>query len=331
MRLKSNYIKKCIAKIAVYVICTPVKNTLIIMISKEKTAVSGNLKESLNIKGSDIGLSYITDYITDTSGSKRLFLKRFDEDDLYSIMEKIGLIKYLKKMGFKDLIIETNVDDAGINYMNLYCDEKIHSKQLIDLRLREATFLPDNKYFSSKVNILPFDMIIIEWLSAKNPLKQFDDNKPQLPGQADPGLGVLRFSFKVLYMMAKLVLKDGFLDIPNHMHGAIMYSKKFKFFDPIHEGIIRAVIRDLGDYSLSDISWGILTGTIVDLAKNKPAVYAPGPQIHYVSGRMKKYFRSKKYRATFKFYFKKKKYIFDYEEMIKRREATLQFKKIEDL
>ena len=301
------------------------------MTSKEKTADSGNLKAALNIKGSDIGLSYITDYIVDASSSKRLFLKRFDEEDLYSIMERIGLIKYLKKMGFKELLIESSVDDAGINYLKLYWDEKNPSKQLVDLRLREATFLPDSKYFSSNATIQPYNMIIIEWLSAENPLKEFDDNKPQLPGQENPGLGVLRFCFKVLYVMAKLILKDGFLDIPSHMHGAIMYSKKFKFFDPVHEGIIRAVIRDLEGYSLSDISWGILTETILDLGKNKPAVYAPGPQIHYVSRRMKKYFRSKKYRATFKYYYKKQKYSFDYKEMIKHKEAMLQSKKIEDL
>jgi hypothetical protein len=172
---------------------------------------------------------------------------------------------------------------------------------------------------------------MIEWLSAKNPLKGFDAHRPQLPGQTNPGLGVLRFCFKVLYLMAKKVFRDGFIDIPNHMHGAIMYSQKFKFFDPVHEGIIRAVIRDLEGYVLNDISWGIITGTIVDLEKNHPIVYAPGIQVHYVSRRMKKYFNSKKYKETYNFYYNKKRYKFDYEEMIKRKEAILGSRKIEDL
>ena len=301
------------------------------MTLKQKPPNNYNLHESLKLDDSDIDLSNRTNYISDISSSKKLFLKRFDEKYIYTIMEKIGLIKYLKSIGFKDLIIEFDVDAADINYLKLYCDEKIHSKELIDLRLREITFLPEAKYFSPRAKVLPYNMINIEWLSAKNPLKVFDDHRPQLPGQASPGLGVLRFSFKVLYVMAKLVFKDGFLDVPAHMHGAIMYSKMFKFFDPIHEGIIRAVIRDLDGYSLSDISWGILTGTIIDLGKNQPTVYAPGPQIHYVSTRMKRYFNSKKYNETYELYYKKKKYRFDYEEMIKRKDAILQFKKIEDL
>jgi len=174
-------------------------------------------------------------------------------------------------------------------------------------------------------------MIVIEWLSAKNPMKKFDGEKPQLPGQTNPGLGVLKYCFEMLYIMAKEVFKDGFLDIPDHMHGAIMYSKKFKFFDPAHEGIIRAMGRDLRKYSLSDISWGAITETIIDLDTNKPALYDPCEQIHYVSERMKKYFDSKDYKAVLMKYYEKKKYFFDYEEMVKRRDEILKCKKIEDL
>jgi len=301
------------------------------MIFKPKHRNNDNWNESFKFNDSDINPSNRGDYISDIYGSHKLFLKRFNEDDLYSMMEKIGLIKHLKKMGFKNLIVEIDVDDAAINYMKLYCDEKTHAMQLVDLRVSELTFVPDSKFFPPNFNIQPYDMIMIEWLSAKHPMREFDDRKPQLPGQENPGLGALRFCFRVLYLLAKLVYKDGFIDIPNHMHGAIMYSKKFKFFDPVHEGIIRAVIRDLKGCSLSDISWGIITETIIDVKKNKPAVYAPGPQVHYVSKRMKKYFKSKKYKETCKLYYKKKKYYFDYEEMIKRKEAILEAKKIEDL
>jgi hypothetical protein len=289
-----------------------------------------NRKESLTFHDSDIDLSNRIQSISHIS-SPKLFLKRFNEEDLYSMMVKTGLIKHLKKMGFKNLITEIDIDDAGINYLKLFWDEKTHAKQLIDIRVSETAFLPDSKYFPPNTEIFSYDMIKIEWLSAKNPLKEFDDHRPQLPGQANPGLGALRFCFKMLYTIAKQVFKDGFIDVPNHMHGAIMYSKHFQFFDPVHEGIIRAVIRDLKGYSLNDISWGIITETIIDSEKNKPAVYDPCEQIHCVSNRMKKYFNSGKYKETCNFYYKKKRYHIDYEEMIKRREAILASKKTEDL
>jgi hypothetical protein len=135
----------------------------------------------------------------------------------------------------------------------------------------------------------------------------------------------------MMYVVAREVIKDGFLDIPDHMHGAIMYSKKFKFFNPIHEGILRAIMRDLGTYSLSDISWGFITQTIIDEYKNEPQAYAPSEQVFYVSERMREYFHSKKYVSVYNKYFRRKHFRFEYDEMVKRRDIMLKKKSIVDL
>ncbi len=287
-----------------------------------------NFDESFTL---DMDLTDSIESLPGLPGSRKLFLGRFNSDNLYSMMEKIGLIKHLKSIGFEELFVDIDIDENRISYMRLYWKDKTPACQLIDLRVSESSFIPDKKFFEPDAVITPYNMIVIEWLSAKNPLKNFDVKKPQLPGQTNPGLGVLKYCFEMLYLMAKEVFKDGFLDIPDHMHGAIMYSKKFRFFDPVHEGIIRAVGRDLRKYSLSDISWGVITETIFDLSTNKPAIYDPGEQIHYVSKRMKKYFNSKKYRSVLMKYYEKKKYFFDYDEMVKKREIMLRSKKIEDL
>ncbi len=279
----------------------------------------------------DIDLSDSIDFIPDLSGSEKFFLGRFTCENLHTLIDKIGLTSQLKQMGFENLIIDIDVDQNCINYMKLYWDERIPSRQLLDLRLSETSFIPDKKFFETDVQVTPYSMVAIEWLSAKNPLRKFDSKKPQLPGQTCPGLGVLEYIFDMLHLMTKLVFKDGFMDIPDHMYGAIMYSKKYKFFDPTHEGIIRAVERDMKKHSLSDISWGVLTGTIIDLSTGKPAVYDPSEQIYSVSVRMKRYFESEKYNSTFRKYYEKKKYFLDYNEMLKRRELILQFKNVEDL
>lgn len=302
-------------------------------IKKFKALKSQNISfdDSFDLNMKDIDLSDTFGSLPGLSSSKKLFLGRFNCDNLYEMMDEIGLIKHLNSIGFEKLIVDIDVDENRISYMKLFREEKTPDRQLIDLRVSESSFIPDKKYFPEDAKIAPYNMIVIEWLSAKNPLKNFNEDKPQLPGQTNPGLGVLKFCFEMLYIMAKEVFKDGFLDIPDHMHGAIMYSKKFKFFNPAHEGIIRAVRRDLRNYSLSDISWGVITGTIIDLTTNKPAIYDPGEQIHYVSKRMKKYFESKQYRSVLEKYYEKKKYYFDYEKMLKSRERILQSKKIEDL
>ncbi len=290
-----------------------------------------NIKKNIDLKIDGFDLTESFESLPGLSGSKKLFLGRFSEKDLFEMMNKTGLTAHLQTHGFDSLKIEIDKDHSQIYYFKLYWREKTPDMLLIDLRLSETSFIPDKKFFNNKTATLPYDMIVIEWLSAKNPLKQFDEKRPQLPGQSNPGLGVMPYCFDLLYLMAKQVFKDGFLDVPDHMHGAIIYSKKFKFFDPVHEGIIRAVMRDLAGYSLSDISWGVITNTIIERYKNKPAVYEPCEQIFYVSRRMKHYFNSKKYKTTFKKYYNRKHYYFDYEEMKKRREEILKTKKIENL
>jgi hypothetical protein len=261
---------------------------------------------------------------------EKLFLRNFTADDLYAIMKRVKLIDHLEAKGFDSLKVGIDVDDSYVHYLKLYYKNVDPNSILLDLRLSESRFVPDKKFFEDQTQHV-FDMIVIEWLSAQNPLHKFNGDKPQLPGQRKPGLGILNYCFEMMYVVAREIIKDGFLDIPDHMHGAIMYSKKFKFFDPTHEGILRAIMRDLSDYSLVDISWGIITKTIIEEYKNVPQEYAPSEQVFYVSDRMRDYFHSKKYLSVFNKYYKRKHYHFKYEEMLKLREAIIKAKKIEEL
>ncbi len=289
------------------------------------------LGNALDIDFKNFDLSGTLDNFQGLSGSRKLFLGQYNENDLMDIISSIGLSGHLESMGFDRIIIDIDKDENYIYYLKLYWKDKEPGSQLLDLRVSDNIFVPDKRFFDDEALSLPYDMITIEWLSAKNPLISFDDGKPQLPGQTNPGLGILKYCFSLLYVVAKNIYKDGFLDIPDHMHGAIMYSKKFKFFDPVHEAILRAVMRDLKDYTLSDISWGVITETIIEKYKNIPAVYDPGEQIHYVSNRMRKYFKSPKYIDTFNKYYKRKKYYLNYDEMVRKRELILQSKSISDL
>lgn len=274
---------------------------------------------------SDIDLNFQS-----LAGSNKLFLGRFSEEDMRDMIQSIGLLKHLDSMGFSNILIDIDKDENHINYFKLYWEDKTPENQLLDLRVSEHIFIPQERFLKEGLK-RELSMILIEWLSAKNPLAVFDEKRPQLPGQGNPGLGILKYCFELLKIISCEVFKDGFLDIPTHMHGAIMYSKKFKFFDPAQEGTLRAVMRDLNKFSLPDISWGVITETIIDLHKNMPAEYDPGEQVHYVSDNLKEYFESKEYVTTFEKYYSQKRYYLNYEEMIRKREQILLTKKIVDL
>ena len=262
---------------------------------------------------------------------KNTFLRRFSQEDLFDILKKTKMIDYLRKNGFDDFRIIIDNDDSGVSYMKLYSGGIAPEDMLVDLRLSENKFLPDKKYFPFDMSIPTYDMVCVEWLTAQNPRKGFDDSRPQLPGQAKPGLGLLKYCFNVMYAVGREVTKDGFMDVPDHMHGAVMYSKKFKFFDPRHEAILQALLRDLKSYSLSDITWGMMTETIYDTYKNIPQKYDPSEQVFALSPRLKKYFKSITYKTLYAKYYHIKKFRFDYATMVKKREEILKTKNATDL
>ncbi|HSV97059.1 MAG TPA: hypothetical protein VLM75_09010 [Spirochaetota bacterium] len=262
---------------------------------------------------------------------ERLFLNMYNEAQLLDIMKGVGLVAHLKTRGFNELVIDINQDETLIHYLRVYFERKAAENLLIDVRLSDSRFVPDKSFFDEGQSLATLDMIVIEWLSIQDPRAVFSGDRPQLPGQSKPGLGCLQYLMKMMYIVAEGVIKDGFMDVPDHMHGAVMYSKKFKFFNPAHEGILRAILRDAKGHSLRDISWGMLTGTIIDTRTGQPQVYDPSEQIYPVSKRIIKYFVSKRYVKRFNEVYTKKKYSFDYEKMVRLREEIIKTKKTEEL
>lgn len=286
-----------------------------------------HLKNLLEIN-MDGGLSDIGKLI----GNKNtLFLSRYSASELYGLLEQTGIVKHLEKLGFRDLNVFTDTDGAQVNYLKLYSGPHRPDNMLMDLRVTETRFMPKKEFFPSGAFLPTYDMVVIEWLSLQNAKKEFDAQRPQLPGQTKPGLGLLNHCLNLMFTVARQISKDGFLDIPEHIHAAIMYSKKFKFFDPANEAFVRAILRDLKKYSMSDISWGVITNTIINEATGKPEKYVPSEQIYSASERMKSYFNSELYKNTFAKAYKSKKYSFDYKTMEKLRKDILKTKIISDL
>lgn len=280
---------------------------------------------------SDLDLDGSFGYFAFQKKDNVLFLNRLKPEDIMNLLRKVGLVDHLNKMGFEDIQVDIDRDEAQINYLKIYYEDKTPENLLVDLRVSESRFVPEKRFFEEDNDIITLDMVVIEWLSAQKPEKKFDPDKPQLPGQNKPGLGSLKYMMDIMYLVGKEVVKDGFMDVPDHFHGAVMYSKKFKFFNPSHEAVLKAMMRDLKGYSLADLSWGMLTKTIIDESTGEPQVYDPSEQIFPVSRRMKEYFKSKKYQEKFKKVYKTKKYKFNYDSMLERRKKMLNEKKTEEL
>ena len=258
-----------------------------------------------------------------------LLLNRFSPDDILSLMTKVGLSKHLYSLGFRDLKVNIIRDEALIYHLKIYHAAINPANLLIDLRLSQSRYVPDRRLFTGDAAVL--DMVMIEWFTAQHPGKTFDAGKPQLPGQSRPGLGCLGYMMELMYLVGKTLLVDGFMDVPDHFHGAVMYARKFKFFNPVQEAILQAILRDLKHYSLEELYGALLLKTIPDRSTGAPLEYEPSDQVFPLSRCLKDYFHSTTYRDQFNRVYQSKKFDLAYETMLERKKELLRAKKIEEL
>lgn len=261
--------------------------------------------------------------------SHSLFLNRYSEDEMRGILSRVGLLRHLENMGFDNLILDIFCDESLIHYLRIFSQKKDPKRLLVDLRLSENRFVPSE--LKVPVKNAAFDIFFVEWLQSQNPLKkEFTADRPQLPGQQRPGLGCLKYVMAMMNEVSDEVIRDGFLDIPDHFHLGVMYTRSFRFFDPAKEGEMRALLRDLRDHSLSDITWGVMTGSVLEKKSGKPYEYVPSEEIFPLSTRMRSYFNNKTYEKIMKDNLRKH-YVLDIKKTAEGKTEILRKSKIVDL
>jgi hypothetical protein len=140
-----------------------------------------------------------------------------------------------------------------------------------------------------------FEFVAVEWLCMQNPQANFTPDRPRLPGQTYPGLGIGEMVMEILAIMAGRLRTAGLLNTPEHFHNAQMYSAQFKFIDPLHEAKRLAIVRDLlSQYSLSQISWAIEMGCVLE--NDTPFSWAASEQIIALDRDLKDYIGSRDYQ-----------------------------------
>ncbi len=261
-----------------------------------------------------------------------LFLGRYSKDDLMGIMEKTGLMNVIRNKGYKDIIIKISREDF---ISRLYVNYERFDKEtrLVEMILREGMFRP------KKVFIPRFDfsqglhMILVEWLALQDPEGSFPPDKPRLPGQAYPGLGGLRNLQEMLYYFGENGGKEAVVDVPQHYHAAIIYSRLYStiykrlysFFSPEDAGQLEAMSRDLIDRPLADVSLAVSNGCLIDVNTGETKFWRPSEQIYPTSALLREYVDSEEYKEIVEDCYKNSKYAIDWEKYDKLKQQGLSY------
>jgi hypothetical protein len=264
---------------------------------------------------------------------RHLFLNIYDEGKIRKRFEQIGLISYLNDKGYTKIKIVAEKVGAFASRLRVYDTTSAPENILIDTRFSETVFTPHAEFcalLNEKRETCSFNLIVIEWLETINPRAEFTAQRPQLPGQKKPGLGVLAYLKKFLPLVGADAARDGFVKIADHVHNAIIYADIFMFVNPARQGYLNAVQRDLEKFTLSEIAWGFLTETIYDAKTGALEIYIPSEQVLPLADRLMEIFTSRKYARSVQDIYENKTFKFDFERMKTLREDWLRKNRLED-
>ncbi len=225
-----------------------------------------------------------------------LLFGRFDAAELERRFEEVGVCAALEHKGFTDFKVDLETLAAGIPHIRLSGAKSGTRWELIDARLTEsaipAEFFRDRGFALGR----PAELLSVYWIREQDPSREFSAERPPLPLQQHPGLGVLRNAFQVAVGVARDLQKDGIACIPKFYHDAVIFyrSRLFLFLEPGQQGRFEALARDLRPLSLGTASMLLLSNGVQG-ADGTNVDWGLHPQVCPLSPEMCDYFNSKPY------------------------------------
>ena len=205
----------------------------------------------------------------------RRFLGRYTRHGIERVLQRTGVLDRLRDLGFRDPMVDLDLPQPGGHTLRLWCDP-LRTDLLLELRLDV------DRHTAPGLALLR-----IEWLLLQNPRAAFTPDRPRLPGQKYPGLGVLRDVSALLILLAEANDRDGILMVPSHYHVAALAHRYFQFLEPAAEGRFLALQRALAGLPLAAATDCLEAGRVRDVASGEPVEWVPAPMVLAASQRLR--------------------------------------------
>jgi len=220
----------------------------------------------------------------------------FSNAGLKYVLDHFHLIRDLEAMGLTNITSEIETGDSHTHKMYVYSGEPNPSNVICELVAKKGP-LHFEKGLQPNYPHIEMSFLQVEWLLLQNPKKRFTDEKPRLPGQSYPGLGLGKHLMILMMILAQNAGLDGIVNKPHFFHTAFMFTKKFIFVDPFKQAEIEILSRDLlKKYSFYHLSWASFFECVINEKTGEPFIWEPGFLIFPMSKSITKYFDSKEYK-----------------------------------
>jgi hypothetical protein len=204
-------------------------------------------------------------------GEGRRFLDFYGDEGLRLAFARYGVFSALARRGYEDVRLVTRTDDDR-HALFLETEVRGRRERLVELVVRKDLLLPSPPLGLPPLRS-PYRVLTVDWLLLRHPTGVFSPERPRLPGQDAPGLGI---GWRVMTMLSRVVWRlelDAFVTVAEYLHNAEHYRREMPHFDPHHDGRLHALLdllRTRQGLSTAQASWALEWGLVTDAASGEP-------------------------------------------------------------
>jgi acetoin utilization deacetylase AcuC-like enzyme len=223
----------------------------------------------------DLGLT-LEDLVPSLAAQARepRFLGYYSRQGLELALERHGLLGRVRAKGFEPTV-EFNLTDPQRHILKIFGDPD-RRELLLELVVRR-----------DRRTIPGYELLAIDWLLLQNPRERFTPERPALPGQAHPGLGLFDETVALLIIACERVGLAGLVVTPSQYHLAVQWQKRLRFVDPRAAARMRAIREAMPGLSLPDAARALAAGRVVDERTGETCSYEPAPMVFPLSDELK--------------------------------------------
>jgi len=230
-----------------------------------------------------------------------LFLDLFSACGIDNVLRVFGIKDALAARGLKGICVRIDTSDPYLHKLFIYFDKKKDCDHCICELVMKKSYFQVKQRFPGHFPSRPLNFLHIEWLLLQNPTRSFTDDKPPLPGQNYPGLGLGDMLVELLILLGRRLRFEGISNKPAYFHTAFMFTRDCFFLNPEYQGLIFSARRKLlRNFSFYTVAWASYFECIYLKDSGEKFVWQPDWIILPLSKELIKHFRSWEYRFAVK-------------------------------
>ncbi len=225
-----------------------------------------------------------------------LFLGKYTMAAIQAVLEKKSFIKDAKKKNLWPITFALDSSEfPPLQRLQIFYKEKKQENVIVDLKIRDTIFRPKNR-LAEATSHSAFSLLFLEWLTLQNPLLEFTQERPALPGQNYPGLKLGKKILDIFAYLAWINNSDGILAFPCYFHNALLFMRVFRFLRPEKRGEVLAIRKAFSrDIPFHRLAWVVHLNCLRD-GEGRVYEWKAEEQIYPMNKSLKHYFYSREYR-----------------------------------